>query len=228
MFEDFTQTLVPQETPAAMPFQAKPFQAPATTYQAKPEYNKKPFFEKKEDLSEGVLYKPFVVTGNRDTPVTVLEVMHRLVQELEYFGFTLRTGGSEGADDVAEKASKTVELYLPWKPFNEKESKLYFNSKQSKDIAKMFHPGYDALKPAIQAFLARNVRMVLGDKLRSPVMLVICWSEDGAESVKEVTSKTGTVGHVISVASAMKIPVFNLSRPNAEPRLKQYLELKNG
>ena len=116
MFEDYTQTLVLQEVPANQPvstFQPTPFQAPASTYQPKPEYKKKPFFEKKEDLSEGVLYKPFVVTGNKEAPVAVLQTIHRLVQELEHFGYTLRTGGLEGPDDVAEKASKTVELYLP-------------------------------------------------------------------------------------------------------------------
>jgi hypothetical protein len=180
---------------------------------------------KQEEDVETTLYKCFVGTGNKEAPDHVLERMRAITGQLEQFGYTLRTGGMEGPDEIFETASKNPELYLPWKGFNNKESKHTFNTKQSLDIAKLFHPTFEGLKPAIQAFLAKNARMVLGKDLKSPAMFIICWSEDGAENSKEKTAKTGNVGHVIAIASAMKIPVFNFGKPDAEQRLRSFLEL---
>ena len=174
------------------------------------------------------LYKAYVVTGNTDTPDFVIDRMVALVKELEVFGYTLRTGGLKGPDDAVEKVTQKLELYLPWRNFDEKDSKFYFNTPESLEIAKLFHTGWDSLKPAIQAFLAKNARMVLGEKLRSPALFIICWSNDGAETSKEKTSQTGNVGHVIAIASALHIPVFNFGKPDAEQRLRQYLEIPNG
>jgi hypothetical protein len=179
----------------------------------------------KKPIEEGKLYKPYVGTGNKETPDDVLKRMSVIAKTLEQFDFVLRTGGLEGPDAVFEDSVKNLELYIPWKGFNNKESKNYFNTTQSLDVAKMFHFGFDKLKPAIQAFLAKNVRMVLGKDLKSPAMFIVCWSEDGVEHVKDRTSSTGNIGHIIAIASSMKIPVFNLGKPDAEKRLKNYLEL---
>lgn len=194
-------------------------------YQGKPNaFNKYP----KKDEGPLRLYKPYVITGNKETPSNVISRMCQLVHELESFSYTLRTGGLEGPDEAVENAVKDrslFELYLPWKGFNNKESTNAFNTERSLEIAKMFHPTFDGLKFQIQGFLAKNARMVLGKDMRSPVMFVLLWSEDAAEKDREKTAKTGNVGHIISIASAMHIPVFNMQRPDAEQRLKQYLEL---
>ena len=190
--------------------------------------NKGNFYRKQEeDQGETTLYKVYVGTGNLETPPNILDKMRSLVVELEQFGYTTRTGGMNGPDEVFESASKNIELVLPWQGFNDKQAKNYFNTKQSMDIARMFHPTFDGLKPAIQAFLAKNARMVLGKDLKSPAMFVICWSEDGAETSREKTAKTGNVGHVIAIANAMRIPVFNFGKHDAEQRLRNYLELTN-
>lgn len=182
---------------------------------------------RQQDMSEGTLYKPYVGTGNRETPHDVIERMRAVAIELERFNFILRTGGLDGVDEAMETAVKNPEIFLPWRNFNNKESKLTFNTKQSMDIAKIFHPGFDTLKDSIKAFLAKNARMVLGNNLKSQAMFVICWSEDGAETGRERSPKTGNVGHVIAIANAMRIPVFNFGKPDAEQRLRNYLELNH-
>lgn len=196
-------------------------------YQNKGNYQKRNNFYKKqeEDDSEPRLYKAYVGTGNRDAPQGVLDDMKRLASELEGFGYMLRTGGMDGPEAAFEDGAKELELHLPWRGFNDKQSKFTFTSNQAKGIAAMFHTSFDALKPVIQTFLAKNVRLLLGKDLKSPAMFAIIWSEDGAETLKEKSSKTGSAGHVIAIASAMKIPVYNIQRSDAETRLKTYLGL---
>ena len=179
------------------------------------------------DIDDVKLYKPYVGTGNKEAPSEILVQMKRLTKELECFGFTLRTGGMEGPDEAFESVATNIELHLPWKDFNNKASKFTFNTPEANGVAKMHHPAYDGLKPFIQAFLAKNARLVMGKDMKSRAMFVICWSEDGAETTSEKTSRTGNVGHIIAIACSSKIPVFNLGKRDAEERLKKYLGIEN-
>lgn len=185
--------------------------------------NQEPF-----DEANVKLYKAYVGTGNREAPPLVLNKMKQLAKELEVFGFVLRVGGLDGPEDAFAAGATKPEIhppFLPWKDYTKFDVKSYFNTDEVKCIAKMFHPTWDGLKPVIQAFLCKNVRSILGKDLKSPVRFVIGWSEDGAELPTERTAKTGSLGHVIALAAAMKIPVFNLGKPDAEQRLRYYLEL---
>ena len=119
-----------------------------------------------------------------------------------------------------------VEVYIPWKDFDNRNSKFYFNDKVSQHIARMFHKAYDTLKGPIQAFLAKNVRMVLGEKAKSRSTLVIVWSEDGATDTSQITFKTGNVSHPIAIANEVHIPVFNLQDPDILVKVSGYLKLK--
>lgn len=179
------------------------------------------------DESQVRLYKAYVGTGNRDTPNDVLQQMEALAKTLESFGYTLRSSAMDGPPMAFEKGTKDVELHLPWKDFNQRHSKSYFNTDEIKTIAKMFQPTFDGLKPVIQAFLSTNVRTLLGKDLKSRAMFVVLWSADGAEKSVECTQTTGSMAHVIKLATAMKIPVFNLGRQDTELRLKRYLEIIN-
>ncbi len=190
--------------------------------------NKSNFFKRKEeevDMENYKLYKTYVGTGNRETPQNIQDIMKRLAHELDGFGYTLRTGGLDGAEQAFEAGTTNLELHLPWKGFNDKDSKFTFTPKAALAIAKKFHTAFDTLKPAIQVLLAKNARLVMGKDLKSPAMFMVCWSEDGAETLLEKTSKTGNVGHAIAIAAYMKIPVFNLGKSDAEYRLKNYLGL---
>lgn len=173
------------------------------------------------------LYLPFAATGNRNIPDADMERMLNICKTLISKGYTLRTGGLDGPDDILFKQIKDLELYLPWRNFSDKDSKLYFNTKECLEIAKRHHPAFDSLKPAIQAFLGMNTRMILGKDLKSPVIFVLGWSEDGAELLREKTSKTGSFGHVIALAHSRKIPVFNIIRSDVEERLFRFLDIEH-
>lgn len=177
------------------------------------------------DESKVKLYKAYVGTGNRDAPEAVLKQMHALANDLTQFGYVLRSGGLDGPDLAFEAGSKETELHLPWKDFNQRKALSYFNSQENKVLARMFQPTFDGLKPAIQAFLCKNVRCIMGKDLKSPVRFIVLWSPDGAELSKDIVPATGQCTHLIKIASAMKIPVFNLGKQDAEQRLKHYLEI---
>jgi hypothetical protein len=191
--------------------------------------NKGGYPKKNQEPEEIKLYKPYVGIGNKEAPQDILDQMRRLATELNGFGYLLRTGGLDGPDAAFEAgASGNVEVHLPWKGFADKESKFTFTGPLATGVAKMFHPSFDTLKPVVQTFLAKNARMVLGKDVKSPALFMICWSDDGVESVKNKTSKTGNIGHAIAIASSLHIPIFNLANHDAEIRLKRYLGLPNG
>lgn len=183
-------------------------------------------FQKKEP-EEIALYKPYVGTGNKEAPSEVLSKFKLIASELSAQDYTVRTSSMGGPDEIFENVVGKKEIHLPWKDFNNKESKLTYNSPLALHIAKLFQPNFDTLKPFIQAFLAKNARLILGKDLKSRAMFVMTWSEDGAETIIEKTSKTGNIGHLIAIANAMKVPVFNFGKPDAEKRLRTYLNLSS-
>lgn len=192
-------------------------------------FNRGGGFQRRDEFEGPVeLYKPYVGTGSKEVPPAIAEVFKRLAGELEKAGYTLRSGGNQGVEDIFEKATTKNEIHLPWKGFNDKESKFSFTTNQAKELASKYHPGWDGLKPFIQTFLAKNVRMIMGKDLKSPALFMITWTEDGAETIVEKTARTGDVGHAIAVAHELRIPVFNFGKPDAETRLKNYLKLTDG
>ena len=190
-------------------------------------YQKGGFQRNQEPEGPAELYMPYVGTGNQNCPPNIIDAIKRVAEMLEKEGYTMRCGGMEGCEDYFEKATTRHEIHVPWNGFNDKQSKFYFTSNHAKELAGRFQPGYDGLKPVIQTFLAKNVRMIMGKDLKSPAMFMVTWSEDGAETIQEKSIKTGNTGHAIAVASAIKIPVFNLAKPDAESRLKQFLKINH-
>jgi hypothetical protein len=171
------------------------------------------------------LYKPYVITGNKEAPDHILQAMKGIVEDLEQQGFTMRSGGMEGPEDYVEKVATKKEIHLPWKGFNDKESPFSFTTPAAKELAGKYHSGFDGLKPAIQTFLAKNVKMLMGKDLKSPALFMVVWTEDGAETLQEKSVKSGNTGHAIAVACSLPIPVFNLAKPDGERRLRDYLKL---
>jgi hypothetical protein len=183
------------------------------------------FQRREEPEGPAEFYKPYVGTGSREIPPAVAEIFKRLAGELEKAGYTLRSGGMQGAEDIFEKATTKSEIHLPWKGFNDKDSKFTFTTNAAKELAAKFHPAWEGLKPFIQTFLAKNVRMIMGKDLKSPALFMILWSEDGAETILEKTARTGDMGHAIAVAHELRIPVFNVQKSDALERLNRYLNL---
>jgi len=206
-------------------FQKKPWDGQKKQWdgQKKPWNGQKKNWErpKETDMS---LYKPYAATGNRDAPPEIISKFEAIAKKLEALGYTARVGGFEGIEEAVEKATTKNEIHLPWRDFAQKQSKFTFTTDRAMAIAKMFHPTFDTMKKSVQLFLAKNARLVMGDKVNSPALFLLCWTEDGVESIKEKTSRSGFTGHPIAIASAVGIPIFNLGNPSAEQRLNVYLE----
>ncbi len=146
-------------------------------------------------------------------------------------GWTLRSGGADGADSAFEwgcglsatPASK--EIFLPWKGFNNNPSPFYITDENKDDlfeIASKIYPSWNYVKEPIKLLHARNVQQVLGEKPRESLItdFIVCWTNrpDG--------EARGT-GFAMVMAKLRNIPVYNFYKP--EERQRFYKEVfKNG
>lgn len=163
--------------------------------------------------------------GSRHAPPDILERMTVAAGRLARTGYTLRSGGAEGADTAFELgAGDMKEIYLPWRGFNNNPSPLHPPSSEAFDLAASFHPGWHRLSPAAKKLMARNSHQVLGADLKSPSGFVVCWTPDGAETEAQRGPKTGGTGQAIAIAGRHGIPVFNLARPDAGERLLAFIK----
>lgn len=191
-------------------------------------------FQRRNQEPEGPaeLYMPYVGTGNKDAPAHILERATKLAKLLESHGYMLRSGGksnmdgSPGIEDAFENAVTRKEIHLPWKGFGNKESRFTWTDDKARELAKKFNEAYDGLSRVIQTFLAQDIRMVFGDKLNSPALFLVIWSEDGVEDLSERTQRTGNMGNMLAIANKLRIPVFNLGKADCEKRMVEYFRFK--
>jgi len=179
----------------------------------------------KPEESDPNLYLAYAVASNKGIPQSVIQDIVEVAKLLETKGFTVRVGGdNDGLDQAVENAVSRKELILPWKGFNEKESPFTWSIEASHHIAKKFSPIYDTIPDGVKKFLHQNARLVMGDKMRSPIAFLICWSEDGCETLREKTMRTGFVAHQIGITIGACRQVFNFGKPDAKKRLIEYIE----
>jgi len=167
--------------------------------------------------------------GSRDTPEEVLSVMRTLAKCLARAGYTLRSGGAEGADAAFESGAQEVpqakmQIYLPWRGFNGNGSPLYTVDRNAMAIARSLHPAWHRLTPAAQKLHARNCYQVLGLSLDTASRFLICWTPDGCESSRTRSVRTGGTATAIALAERHGVPVFNLARPGRESALAAKLQ----
>lgn len=148
--------------------------------------------------------------GSRETPEIYREDIMRIVKVMCDFGYTLRSGGATGADEMFETAcvycDGRKEIYLPWDGFNnyvaDKDHFVYQYSHQTASIARQFHPKFYRMGEKSQKLIARNGHQIFGASMLEPVMCVICWTPDAAP--------VGGTGQAIRIATFHRIPIFNL------------------
>ena len=177
---------------------------------------------KKEDKVEKP-YIPVTIYVDREFPPEVKSSLYNIASKLIGKGITIRVNGDD-KDFLGKLQALTdihVETYIPWKNFNEIDSKHYFNTLTSKDIATKHFQAWDRIPDAVKAMLARNVRMIFGDKNNSITLCLITWSKDGASRVSEVTKDTGKSSFIIKVASSYGFPVVNIAKQTAENILEK-------
>lgn len=171
--------------------------------------------------------------GSRKTPPEVLKEMSAIAERLSSLGFTLRSGGADGADSLFEqgcdKANGRKEVFLPWKGFNGRDSKLFEQSPQAVYLASEAHPSWHSCSQGVKKMHARNVHQVLGHYqeyggFTKPSSFVICWTPDGCEHTSTRKRETGGTGQAITIASNNNVPVFNLFNPDAVARMDALID----
>lgn len=153
--------------------------------------------------------------GARKTPDQTLRRMRRIAARLAELGWTLRTGGAQGADqaflDGALRAGGEVELYLPRPGHNGHYPSRYAPRVRiserppaaAYELAARHHPRWGRLSDFVRALHARNAQILLGpDGVSEPVRFVIAWTEGGRV--------VGGTGMSLRMARAAGIPVVNL------------------
>jgi len=172
-----------------------------------------------------IFYRPYVGTGNAEVPETALAALKEIRDILDQRGYTVRTSAFDGPDKMFMDA-KHKEVIIPWRNFADSQSKLTFTSEEAMYFAKQFFPKFDDMKDTVKKFLAKNVRLVCGQNLKSLAQFVVVWTEDGCEDPKIRSPKTGNSSHVIAVAHHLNIPVFNFGKQDARERLLKYLHIQ--
>jgi len=164
--------------------------------------------------------------GSRTTPDPVAKYMERVAAKMAARGAVLRSGAANGADTYFEtgcdRAGGNKEIYLPWPSFNGSSSALTSPSSKAYELASQVHPAWAKLKHPVRRLHARNCHQILGADLNDPVQLVICWTPDGCEDEASRGPNSGGTATAIVLASRHGVPVFNLARPDAVERLRQW------
>ena len=147
--------------------------------------------------------------GSRETPAAVLANMETMAGWLARNGWHLSSGGADGADS-AFAAGAPVEqrtIWLPWRGYNGHrgpDCRVLTPSllPACMEIAAGLHPAWHRCSSGARKLHARNVAILLGERLDRPVDAVVCWSARG--------EPVGGTGMGIRIAEARGIPVLNL------------------
>jgi len=141
--------------------------------------------------------------GSRKTPGSIMRLMIIIAKKMATNGIVLRSGGAEGADSAFEAGCNDIKGV----------KEIYFSNQctlEAMNIAKQFHPAWNACSEYARKLHGRNAFQVLGIDLNMPSRLLICWTPDGCESHKTRSRATGGTGTAISIAEHYKVPIYNL------------------
>jgi hypothetical protein len=140
--------------------------------------------------------KYYAGIGARKTPPEICAKMTQIASFLERQGYTLRSGGAEGADIAFEIGVNIAGLH----------SHIYtvdnYTSASLEHAAK-YHPVWDDLSHYEKRLMGRNSIILLGEELDTPVEFVVCWTYKGII--------TGGTGQGLRIAIAYDIPIINLA-----------------
>lgn len=182
-----------------------------------------PNFKRKEEVVEEP-YIPVALFVDRDFPPEIKTSLYNIASRLINKKITVRYNGDDKDfhERISALSDKFVETYIPWKAFNGIENnRHYYNTLTSKHLAQLNFGAWDKISDAVKAMLARNVRMVFGDKNNSVALCVITWSGDGASRPAEITKETGRASFIIKLAGSYGFPVINIGKSNAEAILEK-------
>lgn len=164
--------------------------------------------------------------GSRKTPDYHLQELFIVCKNFIQRGWTLRSGGADGADSQVEYAfdecvkhgltkEENKEIYLPWKGFNKNTSSLYDPPIAAYELAATIHPNWFACSRGAKALHARNTQQILGKNLDTPTNVVVCWTLGGEE--------IGGTATAMKLARLRGIPIVNLAI-NDEPTMVHLID----
>lgn len=167
----------------------------------------------------------YTLIGSRETPKDVMELMTKFAEKACSFKYVGRSGGADGADSCLEEgvkafqskmtlaptlSSEFMEIYLPWKDFNGRDSSMsgYYtlpwmdNKYEAEKIASEIHPAWDKCSQGAKKLHSRNVYQLLGQDLNTPSRFVLCWAKPKDKDRKTEHVQGGT-------ATAVKLGIDN-------------------
>ena len=163
--------------------------------------------------------------GSRKTPAIALQQMKTIGRELAA-QWHLRSGYAAGADQAfflgAMEGKGTATNFIPWEGFNgapgNDERFVVGYTPEAMEIAKQFHPNWDACSSAAKLLHMRNVFQIAGLDLNTPVDMVVCWTPNG--------KRGGGTGQALRIAEYLKIPIFDIALTVDQHRLCEFVENK--
>ena len=162
--------------------------------------------------------KTFAGIGSRQSPPEILEKMKAIAKFLSERGYTLRSGGADGADSAFEQGATKKEIFLPWNNYNgRKVDNISFFSELSDihfNLAETMHPAWEKCSPGAKKMHARNTQQILGQNLDTPCDFVVCWTKGG--------EKVGGTSTALRLSELHNIPVFNLGSANGLEELRAF------
>lgn len=133
--------------------------------------------------------------GSRGTPVEICQLMTKIAEHMQIAGYTLRSGGANGADKAFEAgAGQMKEIFY-----------ARHATCAAIEITSRYHPAWKLCSPMARKLHGRNALIILGSNLETPVNHVICWTKNA--------SGEGGTGQGIRIAKGYSIPVRDLGDP---------------
>lgn len=133
--------------------------------------------------------------GSRAAPYEAILQCKKIAEVLEGLGFTLRSGGAEGADKAFESGVVNPAKKVIFRPKH--------CNKDAEKLASTVHPAWSACTDYAKQLHGRNAQIVLGLHLDTPSEFVVAWTFDG---ITRGGTRTGLV-----LAKKYDIPTFNLA-----------------
>lgn len=160
--------------------------------------------------------KVYTGIGSRKTPLDIQQLMEAYANHLAVNGWTLRSGGAEGADQAFQRGvhGGPKEIYVPWDGFNNFThdpangffaTKRFSNWVEAQKIASNNHPAWHKCGDGVRTLHTRNVYQVLGRDLDSPTHMVVYYSE-----VNSKGNPKGGTAMAVNIAKQCGVPTCNL------------------
>lgn len=178
--------------------------------------------------SIGKSFTILVFKGENGIPPETVDKLVSITKALTKEGIMFRYNGDN--DPIYHKLLdidlSKVEMYLPWKKFNtDLTAKMAKPVETAYHYAAYYHKAFKKLPNPVRTLLARDVHVLLGESCRNPIRFLVCYSADGAETIKQINFKTtGNISFSISICDMLNIPVFNLGNKDAVSRLVEYVK----